>query len=733
MSPSDDPEFLPLILTDPTLSEGFASAHFGASVAVSGSLVAVSAPNDYGYPDEGHVYLYQTSDGSNLSIPNPICCADNFGASIALGNGLVVIGAPLAEDFYLDVGQAFIYDTSNGTRLTTLLSPTPTSGGEFGSSVAISGDLVVVGAPFENESTDSLSDFEAGHAYVFNLESHSVLMLSDPDPQEYAKFGSSVAIDGDLVAVGAPNEASGAGAVYLFNAETGDLLANLSNPAEGQGSNFGTSVAVNGSNVIVGAPGGSESGFATVFFLATGTNVTLVSPDGALAGGFGTSVAMDSQWVAVGAPNESAYDSGRADVGNAYVFTTTGGDQLFAAVTAPDWPVGTCFGCSVALNSSSLVVGAQLSSAGDHSDAGHAYLFNRLPLTFYPNGVPGSDLNDSVSINATTLVGVPGAPDGIYSDSGAAYLRRSLGSPVMVLDDPVGASGDEFGFAVAANPTWAVVGAPGQEGGTVYVYNASSGSRLYAITNPNGPSGRFGAELAISGNLLLISAPTYILGAVFLWNLSSDKEVQEFDALDGPGWGDSIAISGGNFVVGVPGANAGEGDVWVYGITNLTAWSRPILEHPSDGLAVNEGSDFGDSVALSGDTLLVGAPGALTIEGSGETSGLAIDLSLTSPAIQHTLLSLNPVQGGEFGCSVGLGGGVGFVGACDENPWGVSQAGSVYLYNLTTLEPIDRYNSPTPFSDQEFGNALAVGPGGTLVVGDAPGTDTAGSAEIFFF
>jgi outer membrane protein assembly factor BamB len=144
----------------------------------------------------------------------------------------------------------------------TLTSPNAHNYSEFGSSVAISGSLAVVGAYNENASGYSW----AGHAYVFNAKTGALIQtLISPDPQADGEFGSSVSVSGNIAMVGAPIETVGgfsqAGCAYVFNAKTGALIQTLTSPNARSGY-FGASIAISGSLAVAGVGGETAGGFS---------------------------------------------------------------------------------------------------------------------------------------------------------------------------------------------------------------------------------------------------------------------------------------------------------------------------------------------------------------------------------------------------------------------------------------------------------------------------------------
>ena len=137
---------------------------------------------------------------------------DWYGYSVAIDGNLVVVGSPRDDN---DSGSAYVYDCSiyPCTQVVKLTTITPVAGDGFGSAVAISGNTVVVGAYGTNSNT--------GAAYVFDLSTCGGACteknkLSSSNGAEYDVFGISVALDGNTVVVGAEGEGNSSGAVYVF-------------------------------------------------------------------------------------------------------------------------------------------------------------------------------------------------------------------------------------------------------------------------------------------------------------------------------------------------------------------------------------------------------------------------------------------------------------------------------------------------------------------------------------
>jgi len=296
------------------------------TAAPSSGLVGVAPTSPPGTEDYQTIAFALTRCGLFPTLTSPDAQADGgFGTSVAISGTTVVVGASgeMASG-YTDAGHAYVCNAETGRLISTLTSPNAQAGGGFGFSVAISGTTVVVGAPFETAGGSS----EAGHAYVFKATTGALVsVLTSPNAQTDGYFGYSVAISGTTVVVGARQTASGyleAGHAYVFKGTTGALIATLTSPNAQADGDFGFSVAVSGTTVVVGAlyetaSGDADAGHAYVFKATTGALIaTLTSPNVQANGDFGASVAVSGTTAVVGADGETA--SGDAGAGHAYIF-----------------------------------------------------------------------------------------------------------------------------------------------------------------------------------------------------------------------------------------------------------------------------------------------------------------------------------------------------------------------------------------------------------------------------
>ena len=265
----------------------------------------------------------------------------DFGYSVAVDGNYRVVGAPYVDfNGVTDVGMAYVYEATTGVLITTLANPTPAANDAFGLSVAISGNMVVVGA-----YRDDTSATDSGSAYVFNATTGALIAtLANPTPAADDNFAFGVAISGTTAVVGSyADDTTGtdSGSAYVFNATTGAYIRTVANPTPAAGDRFGLNAGVSGNTIVVGAyqddTGGTNSGSAYVFNATTGAHVTtLGNPTPGADENFGYSLAVSGNTVVVGAYQESTTAS---KAGSAYVFNVTTGALITALANptpAPD-------------------------------------------------------------------------------------------------------------------------------------------------------------------------------------------------------------------------------------------------------------------------------------------------------------------------------------------------------------------------------------------------------------
>lgn len=237
---------------------GDPSGNFGAALAMKGNWVIVSDPlNKRNGQNAGAVFAYQ-KEGSEWIFrqelePNAELQNSEFGHSLAFDGQTMVVGAHRYWEGDNTVGRAFVF-VRNGNRWVEqaqLMAGNPAQADLFGYSVAVSGDWIVVGARLDDEG----SNREAGAVYVFQRHGTNWIerqRLVADHPNTTSGFGASVAIDGELLVVG--QDGSAPGPHYLFYLADGKWTKALSRSYDDSRDPVVRDVDIDGLNYIVGAP-----------------------------------------------------------------------------------------------------------------------------------------------------------------------------------------------------------------------------------------------------------------------------------------------------------------------------------------------------------------------------------------------------------------------------------------------------------------------------------------------
>jgi hypothetical protein len=322
---------------------------------------------------------------------------DRFGHSVSVSGNVAVVGAPYDDDNGSDSGSAYVFRW-NGSSWVQEQKLLPSDGApqdRFARyPLSVSGDVAVVGAHLD----DNANGTDAGSAYVFRWNGSSwvqeqKLLPSDGAAFEY--FGTSVSVSGEVVVVGAARDNNYSGSAYVFRWNGSSWVQEQKLlPSDGASQDkFGEFVSVSGNVVVVGAWGdddnGAQSGSAYVFRWNGSSWVQeqkLLASDG--AGGdpfgdvFGNPVSVSGDVAVVGA---SHYWENGTNSGSAYVFRWNGSSWVQEQkLLASEGAVGDAFGV-VSVSGNVAIVGA----GGDDdkgTDSGSAYIFSLVGTCCISNG-----------------------------------------------------------------------------------------------------------------------------------------------------------------------------------------------------------------------------------------------------------------------------------------------------------------------------------------------------------
>ncbi len=309
-----------------TASDGAFNDGFGFSVAISGETIVVGALNQNG--GQGAAYVFARSGGvwsEQQKLTPSFVTVEFFGSSVGISGETIVVGAPGNTGF---LGAAYVFERE-GTiwqERQQLFSGErrEEEQDQFGIAVAISDDTIVVGALADRIGGPVGGNFEQGSAWVFRRSGavwDEETMLLASDGAELDQFGSSVGIHNNTIIVGAHGP-SGIQAAYVFTRS----LALWSEqqkltPSDEQAAGFGFSVGISGDTAVVGALQTNSNQGAAYVFERSGTTwnetQTLTADDGSPGDNLGRGVSIDLRSILIGAVGEVSSGNER---GAAYVF-----------------------------------------------------------------------------------------------------------------------------------------------------------------------------------------------------------------------------------------------------------------------------------------------------------------------------------------------------------------------------------------------------------------------------
>ena len=353
-----------------------------------------------------------TANTVNKITPSDGAAENDFGRSVAIGSNKIVVGAPYIG-LGQDSGSAYIYDL-DGTNQIKITPSDGAAGDRFGASVAVGNNKIVVGSHQDDDNGNS-----SGSAYIYDLDGTNEIKLTPSDGAAGDRFGLSVAVGNNKIVVGAASDdnvnGSGAGAVYIYDLD--------------------------------------------------GTNeIKITAFDGAANDYFGESVAIGNNRIVVGATND---DDNGSSTGSAYIYDLDGNHIAKLQSTIPV-QFG-AFGDNVAIGNGRIVVGAQ---------GPNPYIFD-----LYGNQITQVSLDSisyivSCSVNSNRIIIGHSGDNDIQQSSGAIYIYDLNGNRIEKIKSYDASSYDLFGESVAIGNGRIVVGAPndddnGYNSGSVYIYNTN--------------------------------------------------------------------------------------------------------------------------------------------------------------------------------------------------------------------------------------------------------------------
>lgn len=655
----------------------------------------------------------------------------------ATGTVWAIVGAPFEND---NTGAAYVFSRASGEKVwhqeARLTASDAAAKDAFGSSVAIQGGLIAIGAPYHTVAGHDSS----GEAYVFER------IGADWVQQDYVTgaagdhfyTGYAVAILGDDLFIGAFGalthgavwHAKRSGARWAYTAA-------IMPPAGVSDRSFGSALAAEGNRLLVGMPydNGYRGTAFTYVYDGSSWNFEqkLEGYDVDALDDFGQAVALHGGNIAIGAPFHAD------NIGGVYPFVYDNGSHTWKAGVrlAPDdnrtGNDGDLLGMSVAISDNEIVAGGNNDEVFAYKPAssGSGWLATPIRLTSTQHS-----FGESIALAGDTLlVGAPltyyrGTASGSvtpFAFDGSVWQEQSAFYPLN----------SAYGFAssVAISGSTAVASFPGKDVASIFTRDVSGRwSWQTDLPQASGPTSDAPPNVVvIDGDTVLLASPFSAVGANLsqgyaavyqrsgaAWGTSAgflgDSSGKSYDL-----FGYSVSLSGTTAAIGAPGADASAGCVYIFA-RNGNTWNLQQKLKASDASADNF---FGAAVSIAGDRLVVGAPfvSGLVVEGGGSppvTPGKAyiFERSGTSWSERKKLTASDGSVGDRFGEAVSVAGGTVAIGA----PLKDGYKGAVYVFSGSGASwPLQQELVPSLRSF--FGNVLGLS-GNRLVIGN-PGTESA--------
>lgn len=750
---------------------------FGWSVSLSDSYAFVGAREEdggNGDPEDGAgaTYIFERDAGSNWNEIQVLHASemqanDGFGWSVSVSDTYAIVGSVLEDggdgDPMSNSGAAYIFERdADGTwnEVTALHDLDMQVTGWFGHSVSIHGNHAVVGASGKGDLATGDPFYRAGGTYIFERNSdgnwNEAGFVQASDMQALDRFGLAVSLSGNNFIVssygedGGPGDlTSNAGAAYIYNIDyldkevpiITDFHLTRNHPLVDPDIEFTLEayddLLINGWKITESdtPPNPNDPGWLE----EKPVNYTLMS-------GYGTYTLY--AWVKDVAGNVSDYASVTAEYKN-----------IEQKIMNPDMASGDFFGNSVSISGNYALVGAQ--NENDNAGGAHIYeldsngTWNETALLQASDMELADRFGTSVSISGNyALAGAP------YEDGGAGSPLNNAGAAYIFERDADGTwnetgllrasdmqEGDYFGWSVAVDGAYALVGAYGEDGGSgspvnfagaVYIFERDGDGNWNEIqvlhASDMKDSDVFGATVSIHGSCILVGAPNEDggagdpvtnAGAVYIFEKNTDGIWQETgllyasDMQTGDYFGHSVSISGTRAIVGAYSEDGGAGDpvsiagaAYIFERDTDGNWNETAILHASD---MQVADTFGNSVSINGDYAHVGAYGEDGGEGdlAGNAGASYIYQRDTDGAWNEVaLFHASDMQANDyFGNSVSISNNTILVGAFREDGGPgdpVPDAGAAYLYDIAYLDDeapvIDEFamTSPEPIYNSEI-------------------------------
>ena len=667
--------------------------NFGTALVIDGDTAFIGSTGAYSAGARGAVLVLQRTAGvwteTDRLLPDPSVDVESFGQAIAVSGNTVVVSAPAAATAAgADRGVVYVFVREQGVwRRQARLQGGPSQFDQgFGSAVALDGDVLLVGAP-----TAAVQSILSGAVLEFRRVGDTwtqTAVIPPAVPGGNQRFGASIVLDGTLAAIGSPHfvdpdgEWRGGVFVHVHDGMQWQYTQRLIGP--GSTGLIGNALSWNGETLL--ASEREEHGFLSYSWDGASFAPGVFVPKPPSVHSRCTARPVHTATLAlIGCPGDT---DGGIDTGSALLYVRSGdGWVLRRRLRAAQPSSSSAFGHAVALSGDVAMIAQPFAFATAGIDAGivHAYTVD---------------------------------------DAGEF-------GPGTAFDSGNGPANDFFGRSVAIDGDTAVVGAEldntsaAANAGAAYVFVRDGAAwTLQATLNaPLGARGAwFGSALAIDDDTLVVgerAAASALAGAAYVyrrqgdvWNLQQRLQANSVDAYGM--FGTAVALQGDRMLIGAPGVGPNlYGRAYVFEHV-ADVWQQMAVLQAADETATNR---FGNAVALDGDTVLIGAALADSPGKADAGAGYVFELDSGQWQQRARLAAADAEAGDLFGSSVALRGEEALLGALSAGPVG-QRSGAAYLFRRSggAWTQQQRLSVASAADGASVGREVALGPH-LLVVG----------------
>ena len=728
---------------------------FAKSVAIYGDYIAIGSPLQNN--KEGATYLFQKVSDTTVNQKYKIEASDTsrgdmFGESVAMTDKYVLVSAPQADiekdgTTYSKAGAVYLYTISSSGSLVDeikISANSPKQDDEFGTSIAIFGDYIVISSP----NKDSLDENDIGYVYLFKIEENEVIQkgaFQADDATGYAYFGSSISIDNSYILVGAKGDNSkttGAGSTYLFKKDSNNNITQIAKfyaDDSKQNDAFGKSVSIDGNYMVVSNSTGSIYTFKKE--ADNDNNITQIIKNEAFDtetdDGFGTSIFIDGDYIVVGAykkgsrasNNQSVYLFYMEPLSQPHIYNKT-------AYISYDEPFTQHNLKNFQANSPD---GRTITFSVDGTDS-NSFSFSETALKFNEKAnyellsSSNSETKEPIEYNLKITAQDSNNQSTDFDLKIDLNNREYLDLETLLPDDIQ--NNDEFSNAIAISGEYIVVSSSKKQ--KAYLYKKDSNAKIIFLTSfqadNNEDSTNFGISLSIDSNYIVVGAnkkdaEDEDVGAVYLFHIENDdvtqiKELIADDNAENDNFGTSVSISGNYIAIGSPKDDVNDvqntGSAYLFQIdndddNNITQVTKFIANN------AGEKDYFGTSISISGKYIIVGSPKEDT---TADNAGSSYLFKIDNDDITQIgkIQASTPEKDDDFGNAVSIDGDYFIVGAKGKE----SNKGKSYLFkrdsdsnnDITLIEELSIENSS---SDDNFGTSVSIN--NDIIVIGATGED----------